>query len=260
VKSVLSILIFTTTLTFSFSAFAIEGYTLYEGGVISFTDIKKNSRYKPYQRKNFRQFSHPRLNSQYSYSDFKNKIYYYSKKHSVEPSLIRAIIEVESGYNPFALSPKGAIGLMQLMPQTAQELNVDPWNPTENIEGGTRYFKKLSEKYHHDISLALAAYNAGWKNVEKYGGVPPFNETIAYVSKVKLLHRKYKRKMFSLNELLNHQRFSETKRIKSKKRTVRTIQLSENSNPLFNPFKEFSMITKEILGDTIEFTNIYKKK
>jgi soluble lytic murein transglycosylase-like protein len=108
-----------------------------------------------------------------------------SSRNNLNPDLINSMIRVESGFNPHAVSPKGAQGLMQLMPQTAARMGVaDPFNPVENIEGGTRYIRELLDRYHLDLVKALAAYNAGPERVEQYHGVPPYPETIAYVSRV----------------------------------------------------------------------------
>jgi soluble lytic murein transglycosylase-like protein len=103
----------------------------------------------------------------------------------VPADLVRAVIQVESGFNPAAVSPKGAQGLMQLMPGTARELGVaDPFQPEDNIRGGVTYLKRLLEQYSHDVRLALAAYNAGPASVDRYGDVPPYRETQAYVKKI----------------------------------------------------------------------------
>jgi soluble lytic murein transglycosylase-like protein len=111
-------------------------------------------------------------------------IQHYSDYYQVDPILISIIMEQESGYDPFALSSAGAMGLMQLMPDTAWMLGVeDPWNPEENIEGGVRYFSQQMDRFGR-IEYALAAYNAGPGAVEKWGGVPPYPETVEYVNSI----------------------------------------------------------------------------
>jgi len=101
----------------------------------------------------------------------------------VDPDLVRAVIEVESAFEPRAVSAKGAMGLMQLMPATARQYGVaDPFDPRSNIEAGTRHLRSLLDRF--DLSLALAAYNAGVGAVERYGGVPPYRETRSYVRRV----------------------------------------------------------------------------
>lgn len=117
--------------------------------------------------------------------DFSKEIHQASEKYSVNANLIKAVIEAESNFNPKAISPKGAMGLMQLMPQTARRFNVtDPFNPFQNISGGTRYLKILLTQFGDDKRLALAAYNAGERVIIKYGAVPPYKETTLYVRKV----------------------------------------------------------------------------
>jgi soluble lytic murein transglycosylase-like protein len=106
-------------------------------------------------------------------------------KHNVDPELIRAVIAAESGYNPAATSRKGAQGLMQLMPGTAQQLGVrDAYNPKQNLEAGVRYLRALIDKYNGDLDKALAAYNAGEGAVERAGGVPNIRETRDYVRRI----------------------------------------------------------------------------
>jgi len=103
----------------------------------------------------------------------------------VDPQLVHAIIKVESEYDPKAVSPKGAMGLMQLIPETAQRFGVEnPFNPKQNIEGGVSYLKHLLNRYGGDLSLSLAAYNAGEGAVARFGGIPSFSETKDYVQKV----------------------------------------------------------------------------
>ncbi len=105
-------------------------------------------------------------------------------RHKVERGLVKAVIHTESGFNPKALSKPGAQGLMQLMPATAKRYNVtDPFDPAQNVRAGTEHLKYLLDRY-DQIELALAAYNAGEGNVEKYGGVPPFTETRDYIKRV----------------------------------------------------------------------------
>ena len=108
-----------------------------------------------------------------------------SKKHGVDDKLVKALIKQESGFNTKATSPKGAMGLMQLMPATAESMGVsDAYNPSQNIEGGVKYLKGLLDRFDNNKELALAAYNAGPTAVKKYGGIPPYKETQNYVNSI----------------------------------------------------------------------------
>ncbi|MDM8525816.1 lytic transglycosylase domain-containing protein [Desulfococcaceae bacterium HSG8] len=117
-----------------------------------------------------------------------------ASRHQVDPALIKAIIMAESGYDPDAVSKRGARGLMQLMPRTAKELGVkDSFDPEHNINGGVKYFKQLLDKFEGKVRLAVAAYNAGIRKVKKYGGIPPFKATRRYVRKVFKYYQHYKK-------------------------------------------------------------------
>jgi hypothetical protein len=113
-----------------------------------------------------------------------------ARSHGLDPRLVDLVIRMESGYNPRAVSPKGARGVMQLMPATASMYGVaNLFDPLQNIRAGVRYLKDLFQRFNSDVSLALAAYNAGPEAVEKHGGVPPYDETRSYVRAILMAYR-----------------------------------------------------------------------
>lgn len=118
-------------------------------------------------------------------------------KYNLEPSFIKAVIHIESAFDPYAISSAGAMGLMQLMPATAAiyQLNQNHFDPKRNVEAGVRHLKELMARYDNDKDLSLAAYNAGEGAVAKYSGIPPYPETTAYVKKVKKLYDLYKKEI-----------------------------------------------------------------
>lgn len=114
----------------------------------------------------------------------------HARRQSLDPALVHAVITVESSYNPAARSSDGAMGLMQLMPTTARSLRVeDPYDPEQNLRGGTTYLRRMLDRYGGDLALALAGYNAGPEAVDRYKGLPPYPETHSYVDRVLRLFR-----------------------------------------------------------------------
>jgi len=150
-----------------------------------------------------------------------------SSRYRLDPDLVNSVIKAESGFNVRAVSPKGAQGLMQLMPGTASQLGVpNAFDPEANVEGGTRYLRELLERYDFDMVKALAAYNAGPQRVEQFGGVPPYRETRAYVARIVT---DFNKKKVAQGKAAAQNR-SVTKHTKSKPSTP--VAKSPRANPL----------------------------
>jgi soluble lytic murein transglycosylase-like protein len=158
-------------------------------GVIHFTDTPRDKRYK--------RIPDPKLDRKASARptpdrpEYDGLIGLTARQHEVEPALVKAVIAAESNFDPEAVSRKGAQGLMQLMPVTGGDLGLaDPFQPDDNVRAGTRYLRSMLDRY-GDVERAVAAYNAGPAAVDRYGGVPPYPETQAYVRRVLTYYRHY---------------------------------------------------------------------
>ncbi|MBA4371835.1 MAG: lytic transglycosylase [Thermodesulfovibrio sp.] len=162
-----------------------------ESGVVCYTDAPFGKKTELVLRENRPEEKQSlSLKQPIARADYSHYVQKAATKYDIDSALINAVIKTESNGNHKAISRKGAIGLMQLMPTTASDMNVrNPYNPEENIEGGTRYLRAMLEKFNGDLTLALAAYNAGPGTVEKYRSVPPISETRDYVKKVYSLYK-----------------------------------------------------------------------
>ncbi len=133
--------------------------------------------------------NHQTLNRAFTQQDIDAAIDRAAARHNVDPSLVRSVVKVESNFNPNAVSRKGAMGLMQLMPSTARSLNVaNPFDPAQNVDAGVRHLRKLLDSYGGDVGLSLAAYNAGSGAVARSAGIPHFRETQNYVRRITNLY------------------------------------------------------------------------
>lgn len=184
------------TIVFVFSATVCVQADIYmyidADGVMHFTNAPTESDrdYRVY----IRERASYRSSRFYSPDKYDELISVASKQYGVDSRLVKAIIKAESDFNPKAVSKKGAMGLMQIMPQNFQRLDIeDPFNPRENIMGGTRYFRYLYDRFDGKLALSLAAYNAGPTAVENYNKtIPPYRETEQYVQRVLTYYRNYK--------------------------------------------------------------------
>ena len=160
-----------------------------ENGVVSFSNVPVDPRYRFKMRE-----TAPRAQEKLYETDRKrydSLIEEAARENGLDPHLVRAVVEVESNYDPGAVSPKGATGLMQLMPETARRFGLsDLYHPEKNLKTGSRYLRELMDRYQGDMQLALAAYNAGEGAVDRYQQVPPYEETQGYVRKVIEVYRK----------------------------------------------------------------------
>ena len=155
-------------------------------GSISLTNVPSDSRYQKIEVES------SRFHTTMSEQELEPVIRRHSSQQQIHPALIRAVIKAESDFDPRAVSRAGAIGLMQLMPQTAIRLDVrDMYNPDDNVGGGAKYLRQLLDRFHGNLPLALAAYNAGENAVDRYQALPPFDETRQYVRKVLRYYRTF---------------------------------------------------------------------
>lgn len=183
-------LVFFVFITCSYSYSDIYVY-VDDNGILSFTNTPTSPDYKFYMKES-------KSEEDYAFfvtdSRLNNILKYVSVVTSLEKELIKAVIKAESSFIKNAVSKKGAKGLMQLMPSIIKKYNVkNPFDPSENIMAGSKYLKKLIDNYKGDVNLALAAYNAGPGNVNRYNGIPPFPETENYIKKVNSFYLNYKK-------------------------------------------------------------------
>lgn len=180
-----------------FSAPSQAGIYRYEdaNGVIHFTNCPRDAKFKLYikeSKEDAEGGSPPAIRDAIDSNRFDHLISEFSGKYQVDFALIKAMIRAESGFNPYAVSRKGAKGLMQLMPATALRMNVvDVYNPKENIDGGVRYLKYLLSLFNNDLRLSLAAYNAGENLVSELRTIPPYRETVDYIRRVQNYYQSY---------------------------------------------------------------------
>jgi soluble lytic murein transglycosylase-like protein len=160
-----------------------------KNGVLTFTNVPNHSGYRRVLRDSNGQIT----TASWSYTSYDDLIQTAAARYGVDAELVRAVIKAESDFNSVARSRKGAMGLMQLMPETARLHKVaDAYDPSANVEGGVRHLRMLLDRYQGDLELTLAAYNAGSAAVEKHGGIPPFAETRDYVRRVLRFYDSYR--------------------------------------------------------------------
>lgn len=181
-----AVFFFTAILSLPVSAQAEIYQFVDANGIVSLTNVPSDSRYRRID------LDSTSLRATLSEKELERVIVRHSRRHRLHPALLRAVIKAESDFDPMAVSRAGAVGLMQLMPQTAVRLDVrDLYDPDENIGGGARHLRYLLDRFHGNLPLALAAYNAGESRVERYRTLPPIDETRRYVSKVLRYYRHF---------------------------------------------------------------------
>jgi len=183
-----SAIIVLSSITLFFTIVGKTGADIYkyvdEKGVVHFTNMPTSAKYRLLRKESKAQ------SQERKYDGIINAL---CEKYGVETSFIKAMVKTESNFDPYAVSKKGATGLMQLMPEKAKDLSVkDSFDPKQNLDGGIRHVSYLIKKYEGNVKLALAAYNAGESAVEISNGVPPFEETQNYIVKVLRLMKKYR--------------------------------------------------------------------
>jgi soluble lytic murein transglycosylase len=160
-------------------------------GTIHFTNTPTTPRYQLFKKSKTKRRVGAINTAQYDHL-----IKEISKQYRINPALVKAVIKAESNFDPYAVSKKGARGLMQLMPATMKDLQVyNPFHPRDNINGGVKFLKQLLERFNNDLSLSLAAYNAGPNAVEQYEAIPPYAETQHYVKKVLNYFDRYRQEL-----------------------------------------------------------------
>jgi len=195
------LIVLVIVLLFLVDARTLQAETMYlcrdRSGTLNFTNVQNGSDCKTFVLKVGGDGNFPGISTDYTYGDntvrYDRQIRRIGTLYNVDPSLIKAIIHTESYFDYQAVSRAGAQGLMQLMPGTAKDLQVsNPFDPHENIDGGTRYFRYLLDSFNNDLILSLAAYNAGPGLVARTGGVPRIPETLRYINKVLKQYKVYK--------------------------------------------------------------------
>lgn len=182
-KTWLCLLVCMAVLTASPAGAAIYSF-VDEKGVVHFSNVPTDPRYRRMV---------PSSPTRFNSKRYERYIRAAAGRYAVDPHLVKAVIKAESDFNPRAVSKMGAKGLMQLMPETIRDMNVsDPFDPKDNIYGGTRYLKKMLNLFNNNLKLALAAYNAGPDRVQQFGRVPRFPETLAYIKKVLRHYKRYR--------------------------------------------------------------------